>query len=46
MNNTIKLGDFIKVYDNTLTDSFCKSVCVKMEEDDGKKLGVMDRDKK
>tara|TARA_B100000131_G_C17906757_1_gene528715 strand:- start:61 stop:708 length:648 start_codon:yes stop_codon:yes gene_type:complete len=46
MNNTINLGDFIKVYDNTLTDSFCKSVCVKMEDDDRKKLGVMDRDKK
>ena len=39
MNNTIKLGDFIKVYDDTLTDSFCKSVCVKMENDNRKKIG-------
>ena len=39
-NSNISFNSFIKVYDNTLTEQFCKSVCQKLDEDSRKKLGV------
>ena len=44
-NPNISFSTFIKVYDNTLTEQFCKEVCEKLDNDDRKKLGVFNRDK-
>ena len=46
LNSNISFSSFIKVYDNTLTEEFCKSVCQKLDNDDRKKLGVFTRKKK
>ena len=45
-NPNISFNTFIKVYDNTLTDEFCRDVCRKMDSDDRKELGVFGRNKK
>jgi len=45
-NPNISFSTFIKVYDNALTDEFCRDVCRKMDSDDRKKLGVFGKDKK
>ena len=45
-NPNISFNSFIKVYDNTLTDEFCRDVCLKMDSDDRKELGVFGRNKK
>ena len=42
----ISFNTFIKVYDNALTDEFCRKVCLKMDNDNRKKLGVFGKDKK
>ncbi len=39
-NPNISFNSFIKVYDNVLTEKFCREVCQKMDNDDRKKLGV------
>ena len=44
-NPNISFSTFIKVYDNTLTEQFCKNVCEKLDNDDRKKLGVFNRNK-
>ena len=44
-NPNISFSTFIKVYDNTLTEQFCKEVCEKLDNDDRKKLGVFNRNK-
>ena len=44
-NSNISFSSFIKVYDNTLTEEFCKSVCQKLDRDPRKKLGVFGRDR-
>jgi len=46
MKTDISFNTFIKVYDNALTDEFCRDVCRKMDSDDRKKLGVFGKDKK
>ena len=46
LNPNISFNTFIKVYDNTLTDEFCRDVCLKMDSDDRKELGVFGRNKK
>ena len=46
LNPNISFSTFIKVYDNTLTDEFCRDVCRKMDSDDRKELGVFGRNKK
>ena len=45
-NPNISFSTFIKVYDNVLTDEFCRDVCRKMDSDDRKELGVFGKDKK
>ena len=45
-NPNISFSTFIKVYDNVLTEEFCKSVCQKLDRDPRKKLGVFGKDKK
>ena len=40
LNPNISFSTFIKVYDNVLTEEFCKSVCQKLDRDPRKKLGV------
>tara|TARA_Y100001973_G_scaffold89845_1_gene136670 strand:- start:128 stop:775 length:648 start_codon:yes stop_codon:yes gene_type:complete len=42
-NPNISFSTFIKVYDNTLTEQFCKNVCEKLDNDDRKKLGVFNK---
>ena len=42
----ISFNTFIKVYDNALTDEFCRKVCLKMDNDNRKKIGVFGKDKK
>ena len=42
-NSNISFNTFIKVYDNTLTEQFCKNVCEKLDNDDRKKLGVFNK---
>ena len=37
---TIKLSDFIKTYDNALSDEFCKNVCKKFDNDKRISQGV------
>ena len=46
LKTDISFNTFIKVYDNTLTDEFCKEVCRKMDNDDRKALGVFGKYKK
>ena len=41
--SNISFNSFIKVYDNTLTEQFCKNVCEKLDNDDRKKLGVFNK---
>ena len=45
-NPNISFNTFIKVYDNTLTEEFCRKVCLKMDNDNRKKLGVFGKDRK
>ena len=45
-NSNISFSTFIKVYDNALTEEFCRKVCLKMDNDNRKKLGVFGRDQK
>ena len=40
MKTDISLNTFIKVYDNVLTEEFCRDVCQKLDRDPRKKLGV------
>ena len=42
-NPNISFSTFIKVYDNTLTEQFCKNVCEKLDNDGRKKLGVFNK---
>ena len=42
-NSNISFNTFIKVYDNTLTEQFCKNVCEKLDNDGRKKLGVFNK---
>ena len=39
-NPNISFNTFIKVYDNVLTEEFCRDVCQKLDRDPRKKLGV------
>lgn len=39
-NSNISFSTFIRVYDNVLTEEFCRDVCRKMDSEDRKKLGV------
>ena len=40
LNPNISFSTFIKVYDNVLTEEFCRDVCQKLDRDPRKKLGV------
>ena len=42
-NSNISFNTFIKLYDNTLTEQFCKNVCEKLDNDGRKKLGVFNK---
>ena len=43
LKTDISFNTFIKVYDNTLTEQFCKNVCEKLDNDGRKKLGVFNK---
>ena len=40
LKTDISFNTFIKVYDNVLTEEFCRDVCQKLDRDPRKKLGV------
>ena len=46
LKTDVSFNTFVKVYDNVLTEKFCRNVCRKMDSDDRKKLGVFGKYKK